>query len=101
MVVAAIVLVGFGRCALGVVPLLNRGAMPADRVVQVAVLAVAVALLSGWLYVRAARGSWRVGLFAWPAIAVVAAILLLVSALPMQRACQTYHTPTVCPSWAR
>jgi hypothetical protein len=101
MVVGAIVLLGFGRCALGLVPLTNRGSMPADRVVQVVVLSLVVAGLCGWFYMRSARKSWRVGVFAWPFIAIAAVVLLAVSALPMQRACQTYHTQTVCPAWAR
>jgi len=99
--VGLIVLVDFGACGLGLVPLLNGGQMPTGRVLQLGVLVVAAALAGGWLYVRAARRSWRAGLLALPVIAVLGLLLLAASSLPMRQACRTYHTETVCPDWAR
>ena len=100
-VVGAVVLIGFGSFSISMVPLLSGGTIPPERILLAAILAVTIAILCAWLFAHVARRAWRVALLIVPLAIVAGFSLLLASSLPARAACQTYHTTTVCPPWAR
>jgi hypothetical protein len=102
VIVGLAMLVGVGGFSFGLLPMINRGGVAtAAQILTVSLLAVAAALVSGWLFGVVSERSWRLGAVILPLAIVVGLVLFLGSSVPMGQACRTYHTDTACPPGTR
>ena len=102
VIVGVALLIGVGGFGFGMLPLVNRGgAASAGQILGVSLLAVLVALLSGWAFGVMSERSWRMGAVILPLAVLLGLVLFLGSSMPMGQACRIYHTDIACPPGTR